>query len=103
MSKYTKGPWEAAKSKDLNTRIYAGDETVCVMGKGTDEDREDYKNYKANSQLIAAAPELLEALEALVPYFDFIDREHDAPDMPVSIEAIQRAELVIKKAKGNAD
>lgn len=65
MIKHTPGPWEIEKESDsysiVNRTIPAPDDSWCVA--------EVYENEcgKANANLIAASPKLLEALEALLP------------------------------------
>ena len=54
MSKHTQGPWEI-----LNTlEICAGNKDICEMKGWMNEDQ-------ANARLIAAAPDLLKALEEI--------------------------------------
>lgn len=65
-AKHTPGPWEVRKYPEMPNRCVIGSVLgsggqgiahTVGLGKGTDE---------ANAQLMAAAPELLEALEACV-------------------------------------
>ena len=65
MSKHTKGPWEAADRGDYSdldgsSRVILGDDRriAIVQHKGDEED-------EANARLIAAAPDMLEALEEI--------------------------------------
>lgn len=96
-NKHTPGPWQW-------TWMYGDDEMPALHGKC---DMEDYvlSTYrcdackkrdasclhpsKANARLIAAAPDLLEALEAVLPRLD--------PD-----RTTQQAIDAIKKAKGES-
>jgi len=86
---HTPGPWRAFKTVFDQHAVEAFNsdekETEClcrVDGWGSEIDI-------ANARLIAAAPELLEALKAVVA---ISDRKHDAWDA---------AEAAIAKAKGN--
>lgn len=62
MSKHTKGPWLQVADRD-EIIIYAnsgpkGDDPICFTS-----DSRSVEEIQANARLIAAAPELLEALE----------------------------------------
>ena len=101
MSKHTEGPWEHGSNFAGGTDILSGrlGERI-VVGRAIDNSLVDFSEYVANARLIAAAPELLEALEALSAlndnhgpfggeiYQDRIDRAWDA------------ARAAIAKAKG---
>lgn len=54
--KFTTGPWLANRDGD----VFAGQDFICCSGRVYDRTEED----KANSNLLAAAPELYEALKA---------------------------------------
>ena len=66
MNKHTPGPWNRIKG-DRN--VYSASGTVCktpaIIGGGSAA-----TNWEANARLIAAAPDLLEALES-------VSQEHD--------------------------
>ncbi len=82
-AKHTQGPWRVF-GYDIGT---SPDETlavVCAMDDNTDD---------ANACLIAAAPDLLEALEDIV-------QASDANDGDSLMNAIQAAQTIIAKAKG---
>ena len=96
--KHTPGPWELTTAnadtyKSLNYGVKGPeingslDFTICDMC----DDGYDDETQKANAHLIAAAPDLLEALENIVALSEGSDRL----DWPEYIEA-QKA---IKKAK----
>jgi hypothetical protein len=74
-TKFTPGPWKAVFD----------DRKIYIEGIGVPTD----KNEKANAHLIAAAPELYEALEALLSY---------KTDAPLYFQENGRAAL--KKARG---
>ena len=96
MSKHTPGPWgvrEAREMEGMDFDIvtdgpeYAVASLYCHMGE----------SVEADARLIAAAPELLEALEYLVTADDAPtpgDREHTVR------EAISHARAAIAKARG---
>ena len=88
MSKHTPGPWRV----DSHFNIFYKDAMVafpCISG-GLDQ--------KANARLIAAAPDLLEAMQALfgadMEYCMMGDGKND------QIEAIAKARAAIFKATG---
>lgn len=91
MGTHTPGPWKFNKS---TMEIYAGGQSICSMAKFRDG-TSDYPNYEANARLIAAAPELIEALNR---YF----REMEIGDIGQrDIEGFEKvARNAIKKAEG---
>lgn len=94
MSKHTPGPWRSFE-RGVTFHYWVVKVANRVIAKITGEDQE------ANARLIAAAPELLEALEKMVKQFGYevvhkdglVHDEHDA---------IQSATEAIRKAKGEA-
>ena len=95
---HTPGPWYAHDFSGLNSNgkkdpsdvcvscVTPDHLTVCYMGNGLTA---THKEWEANAHLIAAAPELLEALEELLGW------ECLAP-----IEAYENARDAIAKARG---
>ena len=82
-AKHTPGPWKATEKTvtapetedrlGLDVRIYGG----------------NGKDNRANARLIAAAPDLLEALQAFVKYAD--DVSDDSPELDRARAAITKA------------
>jgi len=75
---HTKGPWYASESFNIHEqRIVADEETgqtiAIVYGRGSYEERID--ETRANAHLIAAAPELLEALKKAVSLIEGVASE----------------------------
>ena len=64
MSKHTPGPWREAYRANHRYRIIGGEKetSICEIALWIT----DYEEQSANARLIAAAPDLLESLEALV-------------------------------------
>ena len=92
--KHTPGPWrvdpDPRQDMEWNNHIYGADDmAVCFMAHS---DGKDDERDQANARLIAAAPELLGALEAAcrLDYFN----EHNA--------LAKQARSAIAKAKGEA-
>lgn len=58
MSKHTPGPWTIGGSRDWSGWVVGPESTppVATIGQGVEE-------WRANGKLIAAAPELLEAVQ----------------------------------------
>jgi RNase P/RNase MRP subunit p30 len=82
---HTPGPWVAYEPTHVGTLDEDG-KTICHASVEIDDDT------PANMTLIAAAPELLEALEAI--HFDISSRG------VVNAETQQKMREAIKKAKG---
>lgn len=80
MSKHTPGPWEILSTLE----ICSGNKDICELKGWMNEDQ-------ANARLIAAAPDLLEALKLMVDTYD-------NGGWPSSTLVIARA--AIDKAKG---
>ena len=59
----TPGPWLAEKNEPYGWYIIGGDDIVCEL---SDNER---NQDKPNAHLIAAAPEMLEALKASLKYW----------------------------------
>ena len=95
MSKHTPGPWSAAGNV-----IYpnlAGEKCIAkVSGILSAENDEEYLEFEANTHLIAAAPQMLEALEAA---FDHICPDGDPLDAR-EFEVCGKIEAAIAAAKG---
>ena len=64
---HTPGPWTIHLWGDNEYDINAASETVCNV-PGFDDDTVDADRAGANARLIAAAPELLAALKAHLPW-----------------------------------
>ena len=95
-TKHTPGPWR------IHCDLYAeaGDNLIVAKAKQFT----DYKVSMANARLIAAAPELLEALKETrwlatrqMRTEPFSDQELDR-----AAQALEMAKLAIEKAKGRA-
>lgn len=69
MAKYTPGPWKVIKSPH-------GPKYKCVQ-YGADESYTSLEMLPADARLVAAAPELLEALKAVVSVADRATDEFD--------------------------
>lgn len=108
-SQHTPGPWPCE---------YTGDGKRILVGKGLVEGPNGYEVAEvysddcprevaeANARLIAAAPELLEALETLLPYAPWVPKAgipmtpelEEKPD----VQAVLKARAAIAKARGQS-
>src|SRR5690625_1957633 len=97
-SKHTPGPWTFSGQK--------GPVGICIKAQVWDSEgynlsvmksTEDPEEATANARLVAAAPDMLEALNEMVISFDILDIETDS----LQREAIRNSKEAIKKAKGD--
>ena len=115
MTKHTPGPWEIAPYNGVDTRFIVAGENGLVADCWPHadpyfriENDKRYKNPKkpneANAKLIAAAPELLEALEYCVGIFEGYVNHHLAKGDHVKAKKnkahAEKARAAIKKATG---
>lgn len=88
MTQHTPGPWELVKQEDdfeIKHKVYF---------IGSVYDFNQFPENEANARLIAAAPDLLEALEYMIE--EATSGQFSNP----SEEEIQKARAAIAKAKG---
>lgn len=96
MAEYTKGPWELAGDLNvMNLDVVYGSGRIAMM----DCENEELSDAEltANARLIAAAPELLEALELARDHLEVCNYEGEED------EALAQINAVIAKAKGGED
>lgn len=90
MSKHTPGPWTAYKRPEpvgfAEWEIYYGTDTECVA---------EVVHEEANARLIAAAPELLEALQAVIR-----NDAENRDEFGLSVNVCKQAIAAIAKATG---
>lgn len=98
MSNHTPGPWGFRECGTMNAIVYIDDD--CVVG-GVHKGGDDYLLSHADARLMAAAPELLEALEAVALHTIGIYDSHGQPLLPDPVSRAVRA--VIAKAKGEGN
>lgn len=94
--KHTPAPWEIRVGFDVT-----GYPCYFIKGVSGDEKR-NYERLEANAHIMAAAPELLEALKHVVAAERaFIEDTNGAWDDEVG-RAVIAAEAVIRKAEGRS-
>lgn len=97
-TKHTPGPWEVIKSGRAPTdkmfirRTWTGGQYVAEIKPSVNDDPEE---MSANARLIAAAPALLAALEAIC---EVPSRYDVCPN--IAMEMYDQARAAINKAKG---
>ena len=96
MNKHTPGPWSLIKDglpklNNQNNIVYGSDGVAIVYGQAND----------ADAQLIAAAPELLEACKLFLAYHDAVDK-YDVSMMLAYADAEKAIRLAVAKAEGGA-
>jgi len=99
MSKITNGKWQIVKGYE-GFAIKVGEYWVVRGGCGCCNEKEDSIENEADARLIAAAPDLLEALEELAS--DIAERfDMESPSTNPGIKyAVEAAQKAIAKAKG---
>ena len=103
MGKHTKGPWSAIKphGNNVGMRIFSEDLYLGFVGN-SDRDQEW---AEANARLIAAAPDMYEALQLALPLLvrcNEITLGRTRDNGAISY-AMQRVGEALKKAEGGAE
>jgi hypothetical protein len=91
MSKHTPGPWVVDPRAKL--RVFAANKATVASAGCTDTER---SSWEANARLIAAAPELLEALQLMLD----AHLDTSGTDGPLQMAAKDAADAAIAKATG---
>ena len=109
MSKHTKGPWEVVRTDagiivrtESKKKTRAGASRYAAIGGFDRSDPEQLTEALANANLIAAAPELLEALEAFCAFAQMRRDELGELSLEMSkVEQAARAAIAKAKATGS--
>ncbi len=105
-TKHTPGPWKTAYSIDSGFEVRGGDPLqIVALMPGSAQEWDGFRMHKsechdlckADSRLIAAAPDLLEACENIKSYLSH--GEGDEPNGLRLISAIELLNAAIAKAK----
>ena len=106
--KYTKGPWRACHNGDCPCHMVWSIPHDCVVGVGIGAKDEDYTGGEgianesivaANTRLIAAAPDMYEALKAVDDYLS-----SNYPDnMKLKQIAVNKLVSALAKAEGKGE
>ncbi|MBF0151730.1 MAG: hypothetical protein HQL84_17060 [Magnetococcales bacterium] len=95
MSEHTPGPWTVTRHRDGSGGYLITDSKVVI--RATTYGCNTHEEENANAHIIAAAPELLEALESLVDQVALHLSAFRVGPLDTNIEA---AKAVIAKARG---
>ena len=113
-SKHTPGPWEWARQvrkkgswleeKKPKTRMWSihteGKKGIAYIGPLAILSKNAIAEAEANAQLMATAPDLLEAAEAVIKFMDKINKQYPYKDPDGEICELKDLRKVIAKAKG---
>lgn len=96
MGKHTPGPWIISNTDRVTIKDNSGHTSDASDIAYINDEKENWGDYydgdwTANARLIAAAPELLEALKAMYMTF-VIERETLGPAETLALAAIAKAE-----------
>ncbi len=96
MSKHTQGPWKYGIELSSRSGEWLISFDAGYRGRGIDiaETRPGSGQEEANARLIAAAPELLDALQDMIDYYG---------SASATVEALTAARAAIAKAKGEKE
>lgn len=94
MSGFTKGPWEWWTSNSLKRLSAGGKDGAVLHAYRCPDGASDIQVSDADARLIASAPELYEALEAMVKTFDMYIQQ------PSAYPAYNKARAALSKAAG---
>lgn len=91
---HTPGPWAVAYLDRHHQRVVEGEHIeICTCWHHSVGAIE--KEMEANARLIAAAPDLLEALRGLLPYAEMVihstDNPHDRDKFTAALAALKKA------------
>lgn len=95
MKKHTKSPWSVHYRS-----IWSYDHKPDISYK-IETEAISLEEIEANSRLIAAAPELYEALESVLALFENQDHEPDLKE--VYAATVSKIESAMSKARGKCD
>ena len=89
-TKHTPGPWNVSPSAKASTLTRVFDETGKLVASANGPGLFEGGEAEANARLIAAAPELLEALHVMMKTFEGLEAIHN--------DAYRQAKAAIAKA-----
>lgn len=97
-TKHTKGTWAVQENTVLKDGSYVIKSGNTLIGFASDSDTLSKDETEANAKLIAAAPELLEALKRANATMKLLKGTNKLHKDDLLLVAIERAESAIKKA-----
>ncbi|PVX77204.1 hypothetical protein [Paraburkholderia unamae] len=90
--KFTPGPWSVGGPTGYLNQVAIDPSIGCAYGAG--------EEVKANARLIAAAPDLLEALQTTALLLQASCMIFDPESRGIALEAVKEARAAIAKATG---
>jgi hypothetical protein len=87
-TQHTPGPWRAEGWNNLVVNSYTGD-TIIIQPGGSEYAK--LEELQANARLIAAAPELLEALKGMMEWARRVKGSNPGPEVFEASNAIAKA------------
>lgn len=93
MAKHTQGPWLCHPAKETDGKY-------CLYNNDGDYLTLEDDVHEANANLIAAAPDMLEALEDLSENLNIAIRSLDGEVHELMFESVLNAKRIIAKARG---
>lgn len=110
MSKYTDGPWDVQKAEDCMGRkldelvqwVVTAKDNDLWISTGPTWDIEHAEESMANARLIAAAPDLLDALEIAYHRLEDMLNGNDRRAWSEAAKSLFKIRKAIAKARGEA-
>lgn len=103
-SKHTPGPWFVVPYGDGDQKVICRDEEgnwrIAFMATSFDQ-REELAEIRANARLISAAPDMAEALKALIADiedYELVNNLHPSPGKSDCWQSVSMARAALKKA-----
>lgn len=106
-TQHTKGPWVKASRGLIQVKNGIGSQVAIVYPPHVGNAPKTVEEQEANTHLMAAAPDLLEALESAIPLLvklgDFIGNGEKTSDQSLGIrcDTILAAKNALRKAYGH--
>jgi hypothetical protein len=97
---HTPGPWYVREQDDIDAEGNGYVWAVKGESHGSYIQNPGHANSEANARLMAAAPEMLKALEELLDLTALMPNSDDAVNDPELEPALERARAAIAKAQG---
>lgn len=104
--KHTPGPWfrDANSGLECDVRASSGRKIALCWGLAANNATNDKPKYRAecdaNAHLIAAAPELLMALQLALPALEYLRKQFPRSEHDDSIDALAITKAAIAKTTG---
>jgi hypothetical protein len=101
---FTPGPWGVEKNKWDEFALYQAESSNTIALLDDSEAYHDFDEYEANARLIAAAPDLYNACNALLGLIQLLAANHETPPALLRIltehHRVTEAENAVAKARG---